>query len=998
MPRRTAGREWPNWRRTGAALGVSLFAVSGLIVESPASAEVPTPGPTTAVITVQTGGESTDRGGAPTSLAGVELGLFDAPTASTPEPGFGTCVSDADGDCSFVVPQVGGENRDARFYVREIAAPTDYTPFIKVAGPAQVGGAGYASTVYAFETGPQLRAGSVYRSGQDFMADNTGEGFDGSSGVWPSVRDDPAVQANCSLNVALLIDTSEGGEAQTAAESVADSLAQLQVPSTVSIYPFANSVPSNNNQIVTGLTVKPGDSSAADRAISTLRLQPSTSNWDNVLSTYAQASASDDLAILITGPIPTASNRIPLTQGTQAPGIARWRMLENAVFSANEVKAGGTPIIAATPDGNDAPDDLAAVSGSRFNTDFFIGAGTDLTLGNVVKQYGQAKCRKTVTLQQQVIPAGGSIADATPGADFTYNLAGSGGLIGVQGRFFTGATGALRQSISLAPNTPASIGYTQQPPTGYSVVPVAGANATCVDSTTGTVVPASNNGATGFDVTVVANRDPIVCTVYDQAPPALLVTTETLASINGTPSGATVSPGDAVGYGVAVTNSGLGPGSTTLTAVVPANTRYGGTAEGWSCPTGSVAGTACTQTLTVGAGSSTTTPFTVTALSPLPTGTRSIVSRVTTSAGACSGCVVSLPTIGTLATSEVISAVNGAAATATTVLDPGDVVVYEADVANAGGSRASTTVGDVVPSGAAYTGTGEGWSCPAGTSPGCTDIVAVAAGATVRITFTVTLTNPLPAGLKTITNTVTSSAGSCASCVVSNPTMAALDTTLRISAVDGSPASDATTISPGAVVSYSARISNTGGSTGTTTLADPVPAGTTYSGTGEGWSCPQGSAATTSCSQLVTVASGSSTTVTFTITADNPPLAGLMAVADDLTSSSGSCSSCRTVNAIALPPPASSPVSTPSSSSPAAPTTVSSGPSSAATSSGTSPSAGANPSPPAMATTTQARSDGLAFTGARVSTGVAIAGALLGIGFALLIAGRSRRMRPGAHR
>ena len=128
-----------------------------------------------------------------------------------------------------------------------------------------------------------------------------------------------------------------------------------------------------------------------------------------------------------------------------------------------------------------------------------------------------------------------------------------------------------------------------------------------VDSTTGTVVPASNNGATGLDVTVVANRDPIVCTVYDRERPALLVTTETLASINGTPSGATVSPGDAVGYGVAVTNSGLNPGSTTLTAVVPANTRYSGTAEGWSCPTGSVAGTACTQTLTVGAGSSTTT-------------------------------------------------------------------------------------------------------------------------------------------------------------------------------------------------------------------------------------------------------------------------------------------------------------------------------------------------------------------------------------------------------
>ena len=91
---------------------------------------------------------------------------------------------------------------------------------------------------------------------------------------------------------------------------------------------------------------------------------------------------------------------------------------------------------------------MAAVSGSRFNTDYLVGAGTDVNLGAVVKQYGQAKCQKTVTVQQQVIPAGGSIADATPGAGFTYNLAGTGGLIGVQGRFFTDSSGALRRSAN----------------------------------------------------------------------------------------------------------------------------------------------------------------------------------------------------------------------------------------------------------------------------------------------------------------------------------------------------------------------------------------------------------------------------------------------------------------------------------------------------------------------------------------------------------------------
>ena len=74
---------------------------------------------------------------APTVLAGVELGLFDGPTAGTPVAGFGTCVSDADGDCSFVVPEtdVGGANRDARFYVRQITAPAPYSPMRTIDGP-----------------------------------------------------------------------------------------------------------------------------------------------------------------------------------------------------------------------------------------------------------------------------------------------------------------------------------------------------------------------------------------------------------------------------------------------------------------------------------------------------------------------------------------------------------------------------------------------------------------------------------------------------------------------------------------------------------------------------------------------------------------------------------------------------------------------------------------------------------------------------------------------
>ena len=66
-----------------------------------------------AVITVKVGGDrvSTSAVG---SLAGVTLQLYDGTNApTTPAVGtFTTCISDVDGDCSFVVPDTQGERRE----------------------------------------------------------------------------------------------------------------------------------------------------------------------------------------------------------------------------------------------------------------------------------------------------------------------------------------------------------------------------------------------------------------------------------------------------------------------------------------------------------------------------------------------------------------------------------------------------------------------------------------------------------------------------------------------------------------------------------------------------------------------------------------------------------------------------------------------------------------------------------------------------------------------
>ena len=88
-------------------------AGAGERAEGPGPRAVPAPTASTSVVTVKTGGDRNgDTSVAP--LAGVRLGLYEAADGGT--PAF-TCVSDADGDCSFVatgtaagVPTRGGSS------------------------------------------------------------------------------------------------------------------------------------------------------------------------------------------------------------------------------------------------------------------------------------------------------------------------------------------------------------------------------------------------------------------------------------------------------------------------------------------------------------------------------------------------------------------------------------------------------------------------------------------------------------------------------------------------------------------------------------------------------------------------------------------------------------------------------------------------------------------------------------------------------------------------
>ena len=94
-----------------------------------AVALVPPASPTTAVITVKTGGDRTAQD-VVGPLAGVTLQLYNGTTEPTTADAdaFATCTSDAAGDCSFVVPDVGtgGANLNRRFGIVQTGAPAGW--------------------------------------------------------------------------------------------------------------------------------------------------------------------------------------------------------------------------------------------------------------------------------------------------------------------------------------------------------------------------------------------------------------------------------------------------------------------------------------------------------------------------------------------------------------------------------------------------------------------------------------------------------------------------------------------------------------------------------------------------------------------------------------------------------------------------------------------------------------------------------------------------------
>jgi hypothetical protein len=510
-------------------------AISPMSVPAPGSL-----GPGEAAVSVKVGGLRTGST-VISPLAGATLGLFASLSATSPVgEAWATCVSDADGDCTFIIPETGGSfvnpqaNRDRELYVKAVSAPSGYTQYL--AARLGVGGTVTPAT-YGFRvgSGTQLRSGNVYTSsgqGADFML-GTGQTGTASGGVFQFVRDNPVVQ-QCGLDVALVLDLSgsiAGYEDDLAGAANTLVTALTGTDSSVSLYTFATNSPAGSvpnhpaKQSVStaagAQTVKSWYSDADGDATFTAS---GGTNWDRGMWSVVSSGNAYDVAIVITDGNPTYYASPVEGYGN----YTRFRELENGIFSANAIKDDGARVVAlgvgSGVDSTASGLNLASISGPAAGSDYFQTTDYDQAAA-VLREMISQSCAGTVTVVKQVVPEGTTgedVTGATPAGGWTFGAASSNPdvTLAASGTTSTG-TGAVNFPLAFATGTESTdLAFVEQPSAEqqdkYSLVTQGGRNAVCVDLQGGQSVDVTNQGELGFSIAGVDGGSNISCTVYNR--------------------------------------------------------------------------------------------------------------------------------------------------------------------------------------------------------------------------------------------------------------------------------------------------------------------------------------------------------------------------------------------------------------------------------------------------------------------------------------------------
>lgn len=520
-----------NGARVAGAMMANVLCVGLLAVPSFPRA-VPEPSPDTSVVTVKVGGDRTGpaRVG---PLAGVELGLFDGPDATKPvDDVWGVCVSDHDGDCSFVIPDARGADEGARYYVKQISAPGGWYANLRLR-TGHGSGAYSVATPYAFEL-PASASGATYTSTRDFVIDDTRGEATASTGVWQQSRVNPRPDLTCGLDVALLLDLSASvGRALPDLKAAADTFtdALTGTPSRMALFTFDRRSPSVgtvNRPELTPVSTEAGAAAFKNR-YADWELGSGT-NWDRGLWAVAEAAPRYDLLVVLTDGNPTFYDSL-LGDG----GNTRIAEVEAGIFSANAVKAEGTRVLAVgvgnrvtglTARNLRAISGTTAFSGSNAADADYFQTRDYAEAGQALRDLARARCRGSLSVIKQIVPANNTGEDVTGAApagsgwEFTAETTtpGVGGLPGRESTINDG-TGSVNFGLTFNEDTAAEVTVAETRRPGHTLVTQDGQNAVCRDIDAGGDVPVTNGDGFGFTVEVPSDAA-ISCTVYSRPAPS----------------------------------------------------------------------------------------------------------------------------------------------------------------------------------------------------------------------------------------------------------------------------------------------------------------------------------------------------------------------------------------------------------------------------------------------------------------------------------------------
>lgn len=538
----------------------SVLAASMLVSGAPSRAQVPLPGDQEAVVTVHVGDLRVD----PTTigpLAGADFGLFrERPGDGTiGDDGFTTavpdysCTSDADGDCSFVVPfGPGGETAGVRLWLAALAGPDGY----------------YASRFWQTEAGgrhsyrllwptPELQPGETYRSGEDWVSEPGLTAISGSpeagretrgysralasGGVVGLSRSNPPLVDQCGLEVALVADMS--GSMQDSTDALKDAMdafvdALQGTPSQVALFTFGTDSPAQGFPPNTGLqsVATVADAESVKAQYNAWGRPIGLTNWDRALADVAGSNDVFDLVVVVTDGSPTVYSTNPV----EGEGVTRFRELENARASANLVKSQGSRVIAV------GVGDGVASAGAAYNLqtisglDRYHSAADNIVVADYIQTddfatleaplhgLALAGCAPSISVVKQIVPEDGTIDDAyTPDQpwEFAASSQTPSATIAPPAAMTDPSTGAVSFDVTLDGDKAGrfTITETQQP--GYALYPVvqdgASQNASCIDKGIDSAPPvAVTDEGTGFTVEVGPGSI-ISCVVYNQERPVV---------------------------------------------------------------------------------------------------------------------------------------------------------------------------------------------------------------------------------------------------------------------------------------------------------------------------------------------------------------------------------------------------------------------------------------------------------------------------------------------